>query len=139
MRETIPEPSAHLLQPDVLLPSQYLAGARKRSAQGPALRLLAAILQDAVECFQKHLFARTRKHQALFHDAEEWICSSDELWPFSFENICQALSIDPSHLRQGLLAWKEQELARRQFDSDLNAKLNSPVPPSAFKASDRRG
>lgn len=138
MPDSMSEQPTHVLQPDVLLPSQYLAAARRKSSQGPALRLLAAILQDAVECFQKHLFARTRKHQALFRDAEDWICSTDRLWPFSFDNVCDVLGIEPDCLRRGLLAWKEQQLAHRRVAANLNPDPPRPPRHSPFKAGCRR-
>jgi len=104
----------HLLQPDSILPSQFAAGGKKRTQQEPVLRLVEAVLRDAVECFQKHLFASKRKHQDAFREAERWILSTDRNWPFAFENVCDVLGIEPSYLRQGLLNWKEQQLARQR-------------------------
>jgi len=100
----------HLLQPDTMLPSQYFAALRRKGAHEPERRLAIAVLQDAVDCFQKHLRARDRKARQLFLDAEEWICSDDRSWPFSFENICDLLQINAEYLRRGLAAWKEQQL-----------------------------
>jgi hypothetical protein len=102
---------AHLLQPDTLLPSQYFAALRRKGAHEPERRLAIAVLQDAVDCFQKHLWARDRKARQLFHDADEWIASDDRTWPFSFENICDLLQINPEYLRRGLTAWKNQQLS----------------------------
>lgn len=111
MRDTIVSDTyAHLLQPDTLLPSQYFAALKRKGAHEPERRLAIAVLQDAVDCFQKHLRARDRKARQLFLDAEEWICSEDRSWPFSFENICDLLQINPEYLRRGLVAWKEREL-----------------------------
>ena len=102
---------AHLLQPDTLLPSQYFAALQRRGAHEPERRLAIAVLQDAVDCFQKHLSARDRKARQLFLDAEEWIVSDDRSWPFSFENICDLLQINPEYLRRGLAAWKSHRLS----------------------------
>jgi hypothetical protein len=98
---------AHLLQPDTILPSQYFSALQRKGAQEPERRLAVAILQDAVECFQKHVRSRDRKARQLFLDAEEWIRDEDRSWPFSFENICELLHINSEYLRRGLLAWKE--------------------------------
>jgi hypothetical protein len=100
---------AHLLQPDTLLPSQYFAALKRKGLHEPERRLAIAVLQDAVDCFQKHLRARDRKARQLFLDAEEWICSTDRSWPFSFENICDLLQINPEYLRCGLNAWRENQ------------------------------
>jgi hypothetical protein len=102
---------AHLLQPDTLLPSQYFAALKRKGAHEPERRLAIAVLQDAVDCFQKHLRARERKARQLFLDAEEWISSEDRTWPFSFENICDLLQINAEYLRRGLTAWKERQLS----------------------------
>ncbi len=117
----------HLLQPNTLLPSQHFAALRRRAEQEPERRLVVALLQDAVECFQKHLFARDRKKRQLFRDAEEWICSTDRTWPFSFENVCEVLQLDPDYVRQGLLAWKAAQLAQR---SSAEHSPSAPLPSS---------
>jgi hypothetical protein len=43
-------------------------------------------------------------------DAEEWIMNLDRSYPFSFENVCEALGYDPGYMRQGLLRWKQMVL-----------------------------
>jgi len=101
---------AHLLQPDTLLPTQYFAALRRKGTHEAERRLAIAVLQDAVDCFQKHLFARDRKARQLFVDAEQWIGSDDRSWPFSFENICDLLQINAAYVRRGLFVWKEQQL-----------------------------
>jgi len=102
---------AHLLQPDTLLPSQYFAALRHKGAHEPERRLVVAVLQDAVDCFQKHVIARDRKSRQLFLDAEEWVVSDDRSWPFSFENVCDLLQINAEYLRCGLMAWRDRQLA----------------------------
>ncbi len=114
MRESIVgERDSRLFQPDILLPAQYFATLRRKGTQEPERRLVIAILEDAVDCFHKHLFARDHKAQQLFEDAETWILSEDRDWPFSFENICELLDLNASYLRRGLLSWKESQLGKR--------------------------
>lgn len=111
MRDGIVNDSfAHLLQPDTLLPSQYSAIMKRKSAHEPERRLVVAVLEDAVDCFQKHVRACDPKARQLFMDAEEWICSEDRSWPFSFENVCDLLQINSEYLRRGLLAWKARQV-----------------------------
>lgn len=112
MRDTLANDTfTHLLQPDTLLPSQYFAVLKRKGAHEPERRLVIAVLRDAVDCFQKHLRARDAKARQLFHDAEEWICSEDRSWPFSFENVCDLLQINAEYLRRGLLTWKDHQLS----------------------------
>ncbi len=35
-------------------------------------------------------------------DAVAWVTSTDRAWPFSFENICEALDVDPHRVRRQL-------------------------------------
>ena len=117
---------AHLLQPDTLLPSQYFAALRRKGAHEPERRLVIAVLQDAVDCFQKHVEARDRKARQLYLDAEEWISSEDRSWPFSFENVCDLLQINSEYLRHGLMAWRD-----RHFTERLRGKVVRLAPLAA--------
>ena len=76
--------------------------------------LMLAVLADAVEDFQKYVLAEDEKGKKLFQEEEEWILEKNSDWLFSFENICEALRLDPNYIRQGLLSWKE---AQRKFHS----------------------
>ena len=75
---------------------------------------MLAVLADAVGYFQKYVLAEDEKGKKLFQEEEEWILEKNSDWLFSFENICEALRLDPNYIRQGLLSWKEAE---RKFHS----------------------
>ncbi|MGN6715881.1 MAG: hypothetical protein ACTHLX_00660, partial [Candidatus Binatia bacterium] len=62
-----------LFQPDTLLPDQYLDTFRRKLYLEPEKKLMLAILEDAIACFQKYAFAREGKGKAFFNEAEEWI------------------------------------------------------------------
>ena len=64
---------------------------------------MLAVLQDAVECFQKYVRAQDGKGKTRFREVEDWIMEEDSNEVFSFENICEVLGIDPRYLRRGLL------------------------------------
>ena len=74
--------------------------------------LMLAVLADAVDCFQKYLFAVGPHEQKNFRDAEAWILERNAEWIFSFDNICEALELDPDYLRTGLLQWKQKQIER---------------------------
>ena len=46
----------------------------------------------------------------LSKQAEEWIGAIDYEWPFSFNNVCETLGIDPEALRDKLFTWKAKRL-----------------------------
>ena len=103
----------YLFQPDPLFVDRYLDTVRRKAYLEPEKRLMLAVLEDAVACFQKHLIAQKGKGKTLFRQAEEWILEENSDWTFSFESICEALDIDPKCLRDGLLKWKEKKLRER--------------------------
>jgi len=101
------------LEPEVVLPSQfYFKGALDASLQ-PEKRLMLAVMEDAVGTFQKYVWARDRAGQRLLAEVEEWFESNDLEWPYSFVNICNALSLDVDFMRGGLRRWKQQQLDAR--------------------------
>jgi hypothetical protein len=103
-----------LFQPDVLVADQFAATFRARDSLGPEKRLILAVLEEAVHCFQKYISAAGRRSRALFRDAEEWIMEENSDWPFSFESSCLALGLNPGYVRRGLLHWRGQKIAQRQ-------------------------
>jgi hypothetical protein len=100
-----------LFEPDALLPVQYFETLRRKVPLEPEKRLMWAILQDAVDCYQKYLADPRDKTSEEFTEVESWITESDSDWFCSFDNVCETLGIDPQYLRRGLLAWKEKQLA----------------------------
>lgn len=117
------EKVASLFQPDILLPTQYLETVRRKANLEPEKELMLAVLEDAIWCFQKHIFARDSKRRGLFRDAEAWIFEENSDWPFSFENICEFWGLNPQYVRQGLVRWKEKKLAERH-----KAKIYRLIP-----------
>jgi len=110
---SVEEKVASLFQPDTLLPAQYFETYRRKTHLEPEKRLMLAVLEDAIACFQKYIFARDGRGKNLFREAEEWILEQNNDWTFSFENICDALGFNPQYVRQGLIGWKKKKLAAR--------------------------
>jgi hypothetical protein len=86
---------------------------RRKSYWEPEEKLMLAVLDDAIACFQKYAFARDRKRKVLFQEAEDWVQDTNSDWPFSFANVCETLGFDPDYLRQGLGQWKAAKLKSR--------------------------
>ena len=89
---------------DAIAPSQFFAPFGRHPRKGE-YQLLIAVLQDAVECFQKNALSGDRH----FEEAEHWIMGTTEKGTavLSFEYICSVLDLDPEYLRQGLRRWRE--------------------------------
>ncbi len=59
----------------------------------PHRSLMVAVLRAAIE---------DARDSAERTSAMAWVTSTDRLWPFSFENICEALDMDPGEVRRQL-------------------------------------
>jgi hypothetical protein len=101
---------------------------QRKSYGEPEEKLMLAVLDDAIACFQKYAFARDRKGKVLFQEAEEWVQATNHDWPFSFVNVCEILGFAPDYLRQGLGQWKTAKLKSR-----AKAKIHQLVPKNGTK------
>src|SRR5262252_3101408 len=82
----------------------------KKTVRDGEERLMLAVLESAVEDFQKYVLARKPRGKQLFQHAEDWFLEKDSEELFSFENICETLGLHPDHIRKGLMVWKEAKL-----------------------------
>src|SRR5215475_685101 len=90
-------------------------------------RLMLAVLESAVEDFQKYVLARKPRGKQLFQHAEDWFLEKDSEGLFSFENICETLGLHPDHISKGLMVWKEARIKM----SSLQAHPASPLHKNA--------
>jgi hypothetical protein len=103
-----------LFQVDSLAATQYHDTYRPKIPQQSEIRLILAVLEDAVNCFQDNIFAVNKKRIQLFKEAEDWFISDDTNWIFSFVSICSLLQLDPGYFRQGLNRWAAKQRAARK-------------------------
>jgi hypothetical protein len=136
---SLEEKVASLFQPDTLLPAQYLETVRRKAHLEPEKKLMLAVLEDAIACFQKYVLARDGKGRAMLRDAEEWIMEERSEWLFSFENICEVLGFDPQYVRKGLMRWKEKKLAGRPKAKIYRLTPRSRNRKGGLKVSGRTG
>jgi hypothetical protein len=74
----------------------------------PYRQLIAAVLQTAVDDYCDSFRPRsagygTRGARRRCRQARSYMLSKDRVWPFSFENLCDALDLDARTLRRALL------------------------------------
>ena len=106
------------MQPDVVIYGQFFAALHQQKPKGE-LRLLIAVLENAVDCFQKYFLSRDIEKRRLHKEAALWIME-DGSWDssagktpgLSFSYVCEALGIDPSYLRHGLDQWRRRQLKK---------------------------
>ena len=91
----------------MVLPSQYLAQAARRPAE-PQKRLMMAVLQAVLDDCRGTAASRRRgdgPHDVrAYRQARAYVASDDRAWPFSFENICEAVGLDAATIRRGIEA-----------------------------------
>ena len=89
-----------------MLLTQYLDRVDSRLAE-PHRRLMAAVLKTVVDDCRDSLGRRAARVGEIvgppsLDEAFDYVASTDRAWPFSFENLCDALGMDPECLRREL-------------------------------------
>ena len=69
----------------------------------PERALMLAVLEDAIACYAGRLKAPRENPRILRRQAEFWLSCEDWDSPFSFNNVCEALALDPTALRERIL------------------------------------
>lgn len=92
---------------DAVMPAQFYPARRGAASVEPIMRLMAGILIDAVRCFQRNFEARSSDRRQEFREAQFWIFDDKGKGPFSFQNVCDSLEIDPRGLREWIIRWQK--------------------------------
>jgi hypothetical protein len=90
----------------VMLPVQYLRRADQKLAE-PQKRLMLAVLQTVLDDCEGSMAPRPAGQdlpidRRAYLEAKAYLESPDRSWPFSFENICEAVGLDANGIRRGL-------------------------------------
>lgn len=98
---------AVLFRSDILAPHEYWQVHRPNRFHQPELKLMLAVLEDALNSFFANVQMRGRREKRIFTETEEWFFNAANEGVFSFENICSLLGIDPGYVRRGLAVFKD--------------------------------
>ena len=114
----------------VMLPEQYLRQPGVRVTE-PQKRLMLAVLQTVVEDCWGSVYRRaagygTPTDRRAHEQAKAYVASTDRAWPFSFENVCEAIGLDSTSLRRALQ------------NQDHAPVLTAEVPANGSRVSGRR-
>jgi len=72
----------------------------------PAQRLMLAVLQDAILTLIDPPLSKAPANYRLIQETESWLRSNDQVHPFAFLSVCDALSLDPQYLRCAIVQWR---------------------------------
>ena len=93
-----------------VLPVQLSEPSPEASPLRGVRTLMAAVLEDAVRCLLEGSRPKSGAHARIRAGASaRWIRSTDTSWPFSFQSICDVLSIDADRLRRELTAKLDED------------------------------
>jgi hypothetical protein len=84
---------------ETILPTQFAD--RHRAPLSPEQRLMAAVLEDAINIRRRGPRAAGRRARPLYAEVRRWFASDDTTWPFSFVNVCHGLGLEPTAVRSG--------------------------------------
>src|ERR1700688_4915813 len=95
-------PIERALDAGLLLPGQYADLVRRNHVIEGELKLLLAVLEDAIRCYLRNVNAKEGEHRRDFVEVRNWFdgngAGARRGDIFSFENLCEALGIDPPYL-----------------------------------------
>jgi hypothetical protein len=99
---------------------------RRSTLRSPEGRLALAVLEDAVDCFQKYLYATRSRHRRFYRESESWLFADSRgtlpVDAFTSNYICDSLGIDRGAMRWSLMRWRDQQLAARANTHPLSAR-----------------
>ncbi|RMD82494.1 MAG: hypothetical protein D6815_09085 [Candidatus Dadabacteria bacterium] len=101
IEERFEEEARRATEPDPTLEQEPLEWTPERA-------LMLAILEDAIACYRKTLKRPRQNPEILARQAEFWFRLEDWDSPFSFNNICEALRLDPKATRERILASRDR-------------------------------
>ena len=69
----------------------------------PEFALAKGVLIQAKQDLRRFATAQDSVGREMYADAYSWVTSNDFSWPYSFQNVCKALSLSPEFVRAELL------------------------------------
>jgi len=106
-------------QPETVLPLHFSSESWESSVVEGESKLMIAVLEDALHCFQKYAFAADVRGRRLFREAEEWLMKPDTGAAFTFEYICETRGLDPESVRLSLRRWCERTIVGARSPSGV--------------------
>jgi hypothetical protein len=89
-----------MFRPDTVAFAEYFKIYERKPGLEPEKKLMFAVLQNAIACYQSFAYAAAKRPKKQFSETEERFSEEESEWIFSFENICETLGLDPHYLRQ---------------------------------------
>lgn len=105
-----------------ILPEQFLGESSDTPLRG-VKGLMIAILEDAIACIAAGRSPSAKARMAAV-EASRWVRSTDTGYAFSFQSICDTLSLDADRLRGRLLSTDVAAADRKRAPSARRVENN---------------
>lgn len=122
--------SEKTLDAGILMPAQYTDLVRRNHTLEGELKLLMAVLEDAIRCYLRNVDAKEGGRRREFIEVKNWFENKDSAVAarsgiFSFENLCDALGLEPHRLLTRLGLMTIQDLPSRRYQMRRHRALSS--------------
>ncbi|MGH7924843.1 MAG: hypothetical protein ACREQH_09680 [Candidatus Binatus sp.] len=114
----------------LLLPGQYVDLVRRNHVIEGELKLLLAVLEDAIRCYLRNGNAKDGERRRDFIEVRTWFEAGGRVDAqpgdiFSFDNLCAALGIEPETLLDRLRILTIGDLPSRRYQMRRHRPLSS--------------
>ena len=115
------------LDAGILMPAQYADLVRRNHTLEGELKLLMAVLEDAIRCYLRNMDAKDGERRREFIEVRSWFESTvaGPAGIFSYENLCEALGIEPHRLLARLGIMTIGDLPSRRYQMRRHRALSS--------------
>ncbi len=122
-------PHEKTIDAGLLLPGQYADLVRRNHVIEGELKLLLAVLEDAIRCYLRYAQVKGGERRREFVEVRNWFEGTRAgVRPadiFSFENLCAALGIEPQILIARLQILTIGDLPSRRYQMRRHRPLSS--------------
>jgi hypothetical protein len=124
-----------------LLPGQYVDLVRRNHVIEGELKLLLAVLEDAIRCYLRNADAKDGERRRDFVEVRSWFeggvrgVGRGDI--FSFDNLCAALGLEPRVLLARLRILTIGDLPSRRYQMRRHRPLSSLRHADAARERDR--
>ena len=121
---------------DLILPQQFFV--EHCSGDPKEYNLRYKVFRAAIRDFFKFAGSLSRDGRRKYGQAEAWIISRDQHWPYSFERLCEVFHLDPGQTRERLLTKKkaQQEARYHQAVRELHEEAQAEADQAAQPVGD---
>ncbi len=115
----------------LLMPGQYVDLVRRNNVIEGEMKLLLAVLEDAIRCYLRNANAKDGERRRDFVEVKNWFGAGGDAAAgrradiFSFNNLCAALGIEPHCLLARLRILTIGDLPSRRYQMRRHRALSS--------------